>query len=269
MNLTDDQLREALHARARRIDPPREVLTRVEARARRAHRRRVAGAIAGVAAAVIAVAVIVPTLVLSGGPTQAPVTGPSPTSAPSGGATPTPSPSVSPTLPAGYALDPAQPWAYRGDEKVRTDSLADFQSAWSARHPGSTMVPLFGEIYEPSGQPEFVFVAQTSDGPRWGFAAKRPSGIDFLVDKPLAAGTASLVAAVPGDEVARLIAVAAPDVQAIQYAGDGTTFRDMTRIAPGVAVNPLEGDTAVDQVRVLGAGGLPIYTVAAPDPVTS
>ena len=268
MNLTDDQLREALHARAQRIDPPLEVFTQVEARARRVHRRRVAGAVAGVAAAVIAVAVIVPTLVLSGGSTQAPVTGPSPTNAPSGGVTPTPSPSVSPTVPAGYALDPAQPWAYRGDEKVRTESLAAFQSAWSTRHPGSTMVPLFGEVYEPSGQPEFVFVAQTSDGPRWGFAMKRTSGIDVLVDRPLAAGTVSLVAAVPGDEVARLIAVAAPDVQAIQYAGNGTTFRDMTWIAPGVAVIPLEGDTAVDQVRVLGTDGMPVETVAAPDPST-
>jgi hypothetical protein len=269
MNLTDDQLRSALHARAQRVDVPLDVFTKVEARARRIHRHRVAGAVAGAVAAVVVVAVIVPTLVLGGGSSQAPVTGQSPTTAPTDRATPTPSSSPSATSPAAaaYALDPANPWPYRGDEQVRANNLAAFQSAWTARHPGSTLQPLFGEIYEPSAQPEFVFVAQTSDGPRWGFASMRPSGIDFLVDQPLASGTTVLAAAVPGDEVARLIAVAAPNVRSIQYAGDGTSFRDMLGVlAPGVRVGPLEGNTAVDQIRVIGVDGQPVFTGPAPEP---
>jgi hypothetical protein len=277
MNVTDEQLRSALHARAQRVAAPLDLFDQVEARARSIRRHRVAGAVAGAVAAVIAIAVIVPTVVLGGGSSQTPVIGPSPTTAPTGGSTPTPttssspspSPSTSATSPAAaaYALDPADPWAYRGDQQMRANDLAAFQSAWSARHPGSAMVPLFGEIYEPSAQPEFVFVAQTSEGPRWGFASMRPSGIDFLIDQPLASGTTVLAAAVPGDEVARLLVVGAPDVQAIQYAGDGTTFRDMLGVlAPGVRVGPLEGNTAVDQIRVIGADGQPIFTGAAPEP---
>jgi hypothetical protein len=276
MNLTDDQVRAALHARVQQLDAPLDVFRVVEAEAGRIRRQRVAAAVAGAVAAVIAVAVIVPTLVFGGGSGQAPVTGQSPTTAPTGGTTPsptpTPSPSPAPTAAGGgdesdYVLDPADPWPYRGDAQVKADDLAAFQDAWSVRHPGSTLVPLFGEIYEPSGQPEFVFVANTSDGPRWGFASKGQSGITFFVDLPLTPDTTALAAAVPGDEVARLLVVASPKVTAVQYAGDGNNFRDLLGVlAPGVRVGPLEGDIAVDRIRVAGPTGQPVFTGQAPDP---
>jgi hypothetical protein len=267
MNLTDDQLRESLHARAERIAPPVDVFGSVETRARRIRRRRVGASVAGAVAAVVAVAVVVPTLV-TGSPhtNRVGVGGPSP----SGSVTPStsaPSSTQTPTASGDAVLNPATPWPYRGSDKaISAATLNRFQQDWSAKHPGSGAIePLWGEIYEPSQQAELVFVIRDGDGARWGMAMASPSGTRFVVDQPLAAGTTVLAAAVPGDEVSRLLVVAAPSTTAIRYAPDGVNFTDMATLDPGVAVKALEGDQAIDKIEVLGAGGKVVFEGPAPN----
>jgi hypothetical protein len=266
MNTMDDEVRATLHDRADLIPPPLDVFDRVEARAKRMHRNRVAASVAGAVAAVAAVAIVVPTVV-SGSSNHRVATTP-PTTAVTQQPTqePTQQPTNVPTQLSKYALDPAKPWPYRGDQKaIASAVLQKFQQDWAAKHPGSTLQPLWGEIYEPSQQPEVVFVAQVGDSARWGMVASSSSGSQFIVDAPLAEDTRVLPIVAPGDEVARLLAVAAPDVKAIQYAGDGTNFKDMAQIAPGVAVAPLEGDPSQDQVRLLAADGSTLHQGPAPD----
>ena len=272
MNLTDDQLRESLHARAERIAPPVDVFGIVETRALRIRRRRVGASVAGAVAAVVAVAVVVPTLV-GGSPhtNRVGVGGPSP-SADGTPSTSAPSVTQTPTGATGEAvLDPAAPWPYRGSDKaISTATLNRFQHDWSAKHPDSGAIePLWGEIYEPSQQPELVFTAKLGDGARWGIAMASASGTKFVVDQPLAAGTTVLAAAVPGDEVSRLLVVAAPTTTAIRYAPDGVSFTGVTMLDPGVGVTALEGDASIDKLQVLGAGGDVVFEGPAPDPAAS
>jgi hypothetical protein len=271
MTRTEDEVRAALRNRADRLSQPIDVFAGVEARAKRMHRHRVAAAVGGAVAAVIAVAVVVPTLVVGGDSHKKPVLGPTPSNVATQPAQPTPTPTTpsgqptpSPT-PAGPTIDPAHLWAYRGDPSVASGAtLTAFQTAWAAKHPGGTLYPLWGEIYEPSAQPELIFVARTPDGPRWGMAMRTQSGTDFVVDKPFGQDTKVLLAAAPGDEVPRLLAVAAPDVKSIQYAPDGVNYRDMYLLAPGVAVSPLEGDSAKDAVRVIGPDATTTFDGPAP-----
>jgi hypothetical protein len=279
MTRTEDEVRATLRNRAERLSQPIDVFAGVEARAKRMHRNRVAAAVGGAVAAVIAVAVVVPTVVVGGSPHKSPVLGPTPsgTTQPTQPTQPTPTPSQSPgsttsdqaTPPpttGPVTLDPAHPWAYRGDPSVGSGAtLAAFQNDWNRKHPGSKLHPLWGEIYEPSAQPELIFVAETSDGTRWGMAMKTQSGTNFIVDKPFSQDNGVLLVAAPGDEVARLLAVAAPEVKAIQYAPDGVNYQDMFSLQPGVYVNALEGDSAKDMVRVIGIDGAMVFEGPAPN----
>lgn len=259
MNTMDDEVRATLREHANLLPLPLDVFDRVETRAKRMRRNRVAASVAGAVAAVAAVAIIVPTVV-TGSSRHHVAT--SPTSSTTQQPTHEPTPAQS----GKYALDAAKPWAYRGDPKaISAATLGKFQHDWAAKHPGSTLRPLWGDIYEPSQQPEVVFVAKVKDGARWGMVSASPSGSQFIVDEPLTADTTVLPIIAPGDEVARLLAVAAPDVKAIQYAPDGATFKDMARIAAGVAVTPLEGNQAVDQIRVIGSDGATVYQGGVPD----
>lgn len=257
MNTMDDEVRATLHERAGLIEPPLDVFDRVETRAKRMHRNRVAASVGGAVAAVAAVAIIVPTVVTGSGDHDVATT-----------TTTTQQQTGEPTqsAQAKYALDPAKPWPYRGDqEAIAPATLAKFRHDWAAKHPGSILQPLWGDIYEPSQQAEVVFVAKVDDSARWGMVMAAPGGSQFVVDAPLAPDTAVLPIVAPGDEVARLLAVSAPEVKAIQYAGDGVTFKDMAQIAPGVAVTPLEGNQSIDQIRVIGADGQTAYQGAVPD----
>ncbi|HET9188257.1 MAG TPA: hypothetical protein VFN80_09895 [Acidothermaceae bacterium] len=253
----DDEVRATLHDRANLIAPPLDVFDRVESRAKRMHRNRVAASVTGAVAAVAAVAIVVPTVVTGSGDHDVATT-----------TTATQQRTEEPTQSAQgkYALDPAKPWPYRGDQKaIAPTTLAKFRHDWSAKHPGSILQPLWGDIYEPSQQAEVVFVAKVDDSARWGMVMAAPDGSQFVVDAPLAPDTAVLPIVAPGDEVARLLAVSAPEVKAIQYAGDGVTFKDMFSLAPGVAVTPLEGNQSIDQIRVIGADGQTAYQGAVPD----
>ena len=266
MNVTDEQLREALHARADQIGAPVDVFAGVEARARRIKRRRVGVSVAGAVAAIAAVAIVVPTLVNApyhanrvqvGGPSPSE---PGPTE--SSSSTPTNKPANSPAV-----LDPATPWPYRGDLNVIASAILErFQQDWSARYPESGAIkPLWGEIYEPSQQPELVFVAKVGDGARWAVAMPSDNATRFVVDQPVTAATTVLTAVVPGDEVPRLLAIAAPSTAAIRYAPDGVNFTDMTMIEPGVAVKGLEGNQSIDKLQVIGANGTVVFEGPAPD----
>ncbi|MGH8889736.1 MAG: hypothetical protein ACRDV3_08235 [Acidothermaceae bacterium] len=267
MNLTDEALRESLHARADRLTPPVDVFAGVETRARRIKRRRVGASVAGAVAAVAAVAIVVPTLVNAPHHTnRVRVGGPSPTQpAPTDSSSPTPT--SKPSANSAAVLDPAAPWPYRGDSKVIAAATLDrFQSDWSARYPDSgELEPLWGDIYEPSQQPELLFVAKVGNTERWGVATWSANGTQFVVDQSVAPNTTVLAAVVPGDEVPRLLAVAAPSTTAIRYAPDGVNFADMTMIEPGVAVRGLQGKQSIDKLQVVGANGAVVFDGPAPD----
>ena len=244
MSPLDDQLRAALHGRADVLTPAADPLAGIERRARGLQRRRLAAAVTGAALAVAAIAIAVPSLT-SSQPANRPaqVAGPSP-----------------------WTLDAAKPWPYRGD-RAALGELTDFKAAWSARHPGSTLTPLFGRIYESSRKAEVAFVASGgSAGSRYGFAQATNAGPMIRYDSPLAGGTGALPFALYGDEgVLQKIVVAAPGVTSFEYAGDGTTYAPMAVIADGVAITGMAGLTAVDQLRVTAPDGTVVFQGNAPD----
>jgi hypothetical protein len=199
---------------------------------------------------------------------------------------PTPSGASSPSASA-YGpneLDPDHPWALRGDlTLLRNGNLETFQRDWSTRHPGNRLTPLYVQKYEPSQQVEVVFVGSGDGGARWGVATSSESGSEILVDEPLPDDSSALMTPLPGDEVPRLLVIAAPSTGAVEYAPDGKTFRDIqitdvvetfgspstqVETPTGIGVTSLEGDTSHDMVRVLDGNGdidRPVFLGPAPD----
>jgi hypothetical protein len=278
MSPIDDELRSTLASRADEVTLSPEFFTGVERRARRMRRNRIAASVAGSALAVAAIAVAVPavssSVTMETGqqattPSEAPTLEP-PTSEP-----PTPEPPSFDANP--FGLNPADPWEYRGDDAVLGNgNLETFTREWGVQHGFDegdvTFTPLYGELFEPSGAVTVVFLAEGPDlGPRWGVVQSSESGPEFLLDVPLLEGTTALPAALPGDEVARLMVIAAPQVGQIEYAADGVEYAPMESLAAGVAITPLEGDPQSDRIRVLnGDGDLdnPVYEGPARSPAT-
>lgn len=234
MTPLDDELRAAMHARADVLTPAPDPLAGIEARARGLRRRRVTATVAGAALAVAAIAVAVPSLVDRDRADRAP-----------GYATRTAGPDGS--------LDPASPWPFRG-KALTGGTLAHVRDEWQVMHPGSTLTPLFAQVWEPSGQEEAAFVASGPDGSRYGFVSGSESGADFRYDEPLPAGTTELAFALPGDEVGRLLVVTAPG-STVDYAPDGSTYQPLTALADGVATGPREGVPGTDRLRVTAPDG--------------
>lgn len=263
MSPIDDELRSLLHTRADALSPAPDPLAGIERRADRMRRNRMGASVAGAALAVAAIAVAVPSLVPERGDDSSQVavsTEPSPVA---------PSASTPAVVPG--ALDPAHPWGYRGEAKLGTGSLlTSLRAEWAARHPGTTLTPLYGEIFESSQQPQIAFVSTGGGADRWGVATSSAAGWTFLQDAVLAPATTVLMAALPADEVPRLLVIASPSVGAVLYAADGFDFHEIHAPGPtaGVAYAPLEGDTSSDMVRVLdGDGDLshPLFLGPAPD----
>lgn len=266
MSPLDDELRRTLRARAAAVAPSPDPLAGIERRARRLRRRRALSAVTGAAAAAAVVALAVPAVVNGIGP------------APKQLVSPSTSPAATATT-AADVLDPRRPWAYRGDPALLTDGTVDaLRAVWGADHPGSTLVPLVGQVWEPSGQPELAFVATQPGDTRFhiGWAAVSSTrGPEVLVDDLVGAEPAYQVA-LPGDEGAlRLYVIAAPDTHAL-YAADGRTYRDITQMTVVHADGPAGytttqrggiGVTAVEtqdaRVRVVDAEGAVIYEAAA------
>ncbi|MDT7572994.1 MAG: hypothetical protein QOE05_3168 [Actinomycetota bacterium] len=267
MTPIDDELRSLLHNRADGVAPAPDPLSGIERRAKRMRRNQVAAAVAGSALAVAAVAVAVPALVPDRGGKSSVVATAPPSESPSPRATAVPGQPV----PEG-ALDPQQPWDYRGDRAVIAgNELTTLQSEWATAHPGATLTPLYGEVYESSQRPQVTFVSTGGGSDRWGVATSSEAGWTWLHDEPLAFGTKALMAPLPADEAARLLVVAAPTTGQIEYAKDGSSFRPLTGVSPsiaGVAYTSLEGDTSHDAVRVLNGDGdidHPVFQGPAPD----
>ncbi|MCL6536998.1 MAG: hypothetical protein K6T28_00135 [Acidothermus sp.] len=265
MSGIEDELRTTLRTQANRAQLPLDLVPRVESRARSMRRRRNAAAGGVATLAVVGLVVGVSTLLGGHSPEHTPPLASS-SAPPTLAASPSPSPTgTAKAALSAYVLDPADPWPYRGDPRVsEAGTLAPFQRAWESRHPGSKLHPLWGEIYEPSQLPELVAFAQTSDGPRWAFLSGSANGVRIVVDQPLKPHTTALLATVPGDEVARLIVVAAPEAKTIRYAADGRNYTDMYALAPGVAVHPREGTPGTDRVQVIGAEGEQIFEDLVP-----
>jgi len=240
MTPIDDELRAALHGRAQSLAPAPDPLAGIERRAKRIQRNRIGAAVAGSALAVAAIAVAVPAL-----QSATSTTGPRPPSVAS----------AEPTLvpaPVSYALDPNDPWELRG-EPVDEGTRATIQREYATRVQGAEVLvtPLFAQVDEPSQQLEVVFLAEVDGSFRWGVAQSSESGPEFLWDQALTQQAVSLAAALPGDEVARLLVVASPESSAAFYDfDDASEFVDMAELAPGVSTRALEGDPATDSYRV-------------------
>jgi len=254
MTPIDDELRAALHGRAQSLAPAPDPLAGIERRAKRIQRNRIGAAVAGSALAVAAIAVVLPAL-----QSATSTTGPRPPAVAS----------AEPTLvpaPVSYALDPNDPWEFRG-EPVDEGTRATIQREYATRVQGAEVLvtPLFAKVYEPSQQLEVVFLAEVDGSFRWGVAVSTESGPDFRWDEELTPQAVSLAAALPGDEVARLLVVASPESSAAFYGfNDATEFDDMAKLAPGVSTRALEGDPATDLYRVDLPDGQVI--LPAPDP---
>jgi hypothetical protein len=235
-------------------------------RASRVRRTRVGSAVAGSALAVVLVAAVVPAIqrtassqpAVPRGATQAPTTARSPSAATS------------------YALDPDQPWAYRGiplEELGGADAVDTMRSEYAVERgvPESsvTLTPLFGQVDEPSGRHELVFLADVDGERRWGVIQGGEHGPadELLWDEPLPSPARALASALPGDPAPRLLVVAAPEARGLEYAlSDTTPYRAMAALAEGVGITALDGHEASDSFRVLDPQGNQIVRADAPDP---
>jgi hypothetical protein len=211
MTPLDDELRQALSSRAASLDPPADPLAGIEARAGRIRRARVALAAGGAALAVAVVAVAVPALDTGRSPAPHQI-----------GTTPTASVTTGP-----------ESWAYRGNA-IPQGTLDAFQREWGAKHPGSTLVPLFGQVYEPSATQELVFVA----GDRVGVIQSSASGPELLYDEKVDS-TDVLAFVLPGDEVPRVLAVGSPDSTGLTLTDAAHPATSLTPLAPGVGIGPV------------------------------
>jgi len=261
MSPLDDELRSLLHSRADLLSPAPDPLVGIERRAARMRRTRVASSMVAAAMAVGVVALAVPSVVHDHAARTEQVATTPPTPSP----VPTPSPSSAGAAEDGV-LNPADPWVYRGNRNVIAD-VSTLQAEWSAVHPGAQLTPLYGEVYESSQKPQITF-ASTGGGDRWGVATSSEAGWTFLHDEVLTSGTKVLMAALPADEVPRLLVIAAPTTGQLEYAKDGSSFGPIAGRLPGVGYVPLEGDTSGDAVRVLDGNGdidHPVFQGPAPD----
>jgi len=278
MSPLDDELRTALQHRAAVLPPSPDPLAGIEQRARRMHRNRAASAVAASALAVAAIALAVPALTPSSSPSPVgPATSAPPSAPPS--AVPSAVPSQVPPTPGPETLAPAPtapvfrfeaPWAYRGDRGVLGDGFqATATREWAATKGVAEdrveLVPLYGEVFEPSGQPRLVYAARVlgSVDAEYGAVTTGEAGPELVSRTPLDRSVTVLLVPVPGDEIPGLYAVAAPDTARLEYAADGTSYRDMADKAPGVGLVGLEGDTSADQVRLTDADG---STASVPAP---
>ena len=259
MSPLDDELRTLLGQRAADIAPSPDPLAGIESRARRIRRNRIAASVTGAALAIAVIAAIVPSVLpdqlADRGSTQF-----ADDDAPD---------RASEIPPSG--LDPASPWPYRGNPSLIADGpLRSLRGAWAAaNHPESEVTPLVGLVNESSQQTEIAFVSVAKGVNTFAVATTSEAGWDVLYQAPFETGATALMAALPGDEVPRLLIVASPrTIGDLSYAADGSSFTSVEGAFPGVAFVPLEGDTSKDAVRVLdGDGDLdkPLYLGDAPD----
>lgn len=143
--------------------------------------------------------------------------------------------------PVSYALDPTDPWEFRG-VPVDEGTHAAIQREYATRtRAGEVLVtPLFAQVYEPSQQLEVVFLAEVDGEYRWAVAVATESGPEFVHDMDLfESDRLGLAMALPGDEVARLLVVAAPGTT-VEYAPSGEALAPLAEIAGGVGTAPLE-----------------------------
>jgi hypothetical protein len=259
MSPLDEELRAALRSRATVVPPSPDPLAGIERRAARIRRNRVAASVAASALAVAAIALAAPAVqgALAPRPDVPTVASAPPTLV----QTPAPSPS-------GDALDPERPWVFRGTP-VEEGTRAALQRELATRTGAAEVLvtPLFAQVHEPSQQLDVVYVAQVDGAPRWGVARSTEAGPEFLVDEALPDPALALAAALPGDEVPRLLVVASPESGAIEYFVDDTV-EDATRLtglADGVATGPLEGDQVTDSLLVREPDGRELWRGPAPD----
>jgi hypothetical protein len=264
MSPIDDELRAALHGRAQVLAPAPDPLAGIEARAKRIQRNRIGASVAGSALAVAMIAVAVPAL--QGATSSQPNVERFATVAPSAPATPQVAPS--------YSLDPKAPWAYRGEplDRLGTGSLETIEREYAVkrRAAAATITPLYGQVDESTQQFELVFLAEVDGAYRWAVASPGEAGPEFRWDEELKQGQDALAAALPGDEVARLLVVASPEATRIEYGPRaGSALSAMAEKAPGVALRALDGDLAADTYQVTWPGDasdLVAATYPAPDP---
>lgn len=259
MSPLDDELRTALQRRADAVAPSPDPLAGVERRAGRLRRNRLAASVAASVLAVAGVATAVPLLTGSAPPDAPPVAvQPAPTRTPD-------------DTSAAYALDPAAPWDYRGTPlpELGQGFLETATVEVAARHgvaeDAVTLTPLWGQVDEPSARSELVVLATVDGEARWSLVRSSEAGPEVVVDEPLPDPALALAAALPGDEVARLVVVAAPSVGSLQYGPDAAGEHvPMAELAPGVGITALDGDPVTATYSVLDPSGAELLRSEVP-----
>jgi hypothetical protein len=253
MSPIDDELRSALSSRTGTVGLSPDFLSGVERRAGRMRRRRVAATVAGSALAVSALGLggplVASTLTRDSGP---------PTVA-------APQQTVDPA--ARYDLQAGHLWPFRGDAAARDDMAGATAVQWAAtqgaRPDDVELVPLWAEVFEPSGVATLVFLAREGTGPwHWAVASSGESGPEVLRDEVLQPRTYGLAVALPGDEVSRLLVLSSELTTPGYLHGDG----DGVDGADGLLLAPREGDPDRDAFRVVAPDGTVLVEQRAPQP---
>ncbi|HWG93575.1 MAG TPA: hypothetical protein VNU66_05040, partial [Mycobacteriales bacterium] len=255
MSPIDDELRTAFSSRTDGVGLSPDFFSGVERRAKRLRRQRVAATVAGSALAVSALGL--------GGPLVA--SSLTRDTAPSSVATSAPDERIA-TFEE-YALDPADPWPYRGSDSARAAMEDATAVQWAATQGADEadveLVPLWAEVFEPSGVATLVFLAREGEGPwHWAVASSSEAGPEVLRDELLGERTFGLGIALPGDEVSRLLVLSAPGTTPGYVHGDG----DGVDGEDGLLLAPREGDTSRDAFRVVAPGGTVLVEQRAPEP---
>ncbi|HVM27391.1 MAG TPA: hypothetical protein VM433_06930, partial [Mycobacteriales bacterium] len=253
MSPLDDELRTAFSSRTDGVGLSPDFFSGVERRAKRLRRQRVAATVAGSALAVSALGLggplVASSLTRDSGPPS--MAAPQETAAPQ----------------ERYDLHAGHLWPFRGSDSAREAMQEATTVQWAATQGADPadveLVPLWAEVFEPSGVATLVFLARDGEGPwHWAVASESEAGPEVLRDELLGERTFGLGIALPGDEVSRLLVLSAPGTTPGYVHGDG----DGVDGEDGLLLAPREGDTSRDAFRVVAPGGTVLVEQRAPEP---
>ncbi len=236
MTPIDEELRTALHERARSLPPPADPLAGIERRAARIRRRRVTAAVAGSALAVTVVAVGAP-LALdglrdAGGPARGPAGGGALPSPPSGA--PTPSTETPPGGPGGVVNFIDWPSRVSGPDDGLTDEII---RQWSKDHhttPAVVGMALLWRQPLPQGGGVAGIWQLWQLGSRTAYTVvgqRSPDGRTFIVlDQITPGGVKEISSVLSGGAFPHVVVLGPPATGQISYAPDGRRFRPVEHL---------------------------------------
>lgn len=265
MSPLDDQLRNALHARADVLAPAPDPLAGIEQRARGLRRRRLAAAVAGSAVAVSLVAVGIPVLQDAGARTHP---------APLASTGPSPNDDRLPEAPA--PLNVLGSWPERGaDGPATQDVLTRFAEARGQAGTAAQYRPLFSGrtasgVRYTVGQ---AWLTGESVAHTVGLATGGANGPEFFLGPETPAHPHVLALAVTDPPHELLVVVPEPQTTQVLYDTDATgafTPKDSPGLDGVVLIDRAPSSSAAtDRLQLLTGNGDPATDVTFQGPVTS